>query len=360
MAKFKWGLSGRGYGAVSYHGAWRDSSRILKIYDSKTDTTTEYDASGKPVSTYRGENKSINHQISLSPVVEEPIYVKRRTRDDAVVFIKNTLMQRTISKESMLVILQNAEYPLPIALSAVADSQFDWDSQASETVEILLDENDYTRREMYQELIDRGFDVRDAFAGVEAHDDYWKERALDYLNEEIEEAYFSRQNMIDFMLNETFAREDITYAIDHCSVDWEEEAIGLAGLLLEEGQVSTRTELSKALLARKFSYQEINSAINSNDEFWKQSAIDTMQQELEDNAYSEEVMIDSLLDDGFDIEDVNYAISNSNIDWDQQAMYAARYLAEDEHMSRGQIIDELKDSGFTASQAEAAVKSIIT
>lgn len=159
-----------------------------------------------------------------------------------------------------------------------------------------------------------------------------------------------------------FTQQGARYAVDHCGVDWKEEALSAAEPSLRVGislqRLTTRLELEK------FTQEEIDYVLISGVD-WMEQAVLAAKYQVNNDGISYVEMIERLQAHGFTDEEAVYGADHCEADWKEEALQTAESCMEglatygnQTSFTRAEIESHLIDvCKFTKEEAAYAVTS---
>lgn len=133
-------------------------------------------------------------------------------------------------------------------------------------------------------------------------------RAKDYLRT----MHFSREGLIGQLEFEKYSHEDAVFAVDHCDVDWNEQAVGKAKDYLETMPFSY-SGLIGQLEYEGFTTEEATHGVDSCGADWNEQAIEKAKDYLENMSFSRDGLVDQLIFEGFTEEQAEYGVNGAGL-----------------------------------------------
>lgn len=165
-------------------------------------------------------------------------------------------------------------------------------------------------------------------------------------------ANYSRQGLIELLVERGFSEVEAVTAVDACNANWTQQAVDSANTYLQDGAYS-KGSLYHTLAFDGFTEEQILAALEGCEANWNQEALEAVQFWLQRSRYSEPAMYDQLLFEDFTEEEAAYALENCNVDWAEQALLRAKTLKE-EGTSADMLAQTLVNEGYTQEQADYA------
>lgn len=132
--------------------------------------------------------------------------------------------------------------------------------QALEEAQRIIDESPTTPSLLQDALKEQGFTDAHAEYALDNVEVDWQQQAVAVAGAWLAGSGFSKQGLHDGLANSGFTAEQATYAVDQQPVDWAAQAERVAKALLAANQTSERGELIQMLTERSFTAEEAASA----------------------------------------------------------------------------------------------------
>ena len=178
---------------------------------------------------------------------------------------------------------------------------------------------------------------------------------------------FSRKGLIEQLEFEGFSTADATFAVDHITVDWNEQAAKSAKSYLDYSSFSRQSLIEQlefeGFTSAQASYGARHSGLDapigteapatpgSDLPVAQAEAVESAESYLSYTAFSRKGLIEQLEFEGFSTADATFAVDHITVDWNEQAAKSAKSYLDYSSFSRQSLIEQLEFEGFTSAQA---------
>lgn len=172
---------------------------------------------------------------------------------------------------------------------------------------------------------------------------------------------YSRREVVNQLMEKGHSSEDAAFGADNCGSDWKNQAARRGEALLASTTFSLDGLISQLLLlgftqeeaeaGAQMAYENQESSEETTASM--ENALREAQNVLAGNDYySYTGMIQKLRSAGYSQEEATYAADNCGADWKDQARRQASFLLLYQNMNHDELIKALLAQGFTEEEAE--------
>lgn len=251
---------------------------------------------------------------------------------------------------SYLELIGSLEYDLfthEEAVAAADSCDADWNEQAVLSVKDELRWLHPSRESAKKNLLRDGYTEEQALYGVDNCGADWNDEALQNALGMVESNYAFRKIKSSLESSE-FTENEVAYALDNLDFDWNEQALIYAQAMIngetyQDGY--SKTSIGDKLAYRGYSDDEIAYALENCTADWNEQAL-LRTPSYTNGGRTREKTFELMKDyDGFSEEEINYALDNCGVDWDNQLKVCVDSYAD--IYSRAEIIEKSKYCGHS-------------
>lgn len=254
--------------------------------------------------------------------------------------------------------LENYEFTDDEIAYALDNLDFDWNEQALTYAQAMINgetyQKGYSRAEIEKKLADKGYSKEETAYALENCTVDWNEQALLRLP-----SYTNGGRTLDITLEmmkdyEGFNEEEINYALDNCGIDWDNQ---LKVCVDSFSDIYSRAEIIEKANYCGHSEDDIARETDSRNINWAERAAARAAYALEWSDYSYIGMKKYLEDVGFSTDEALYGADNCGADWNEQVVEKLEYYIDFfDEMTREEMLQALADDGFTDEQIAYAAE----
>ena len=179
----------------------------------------------------------------------------------------------------------------------------------------LVNEFPYSRDYLIDKLLEKNFTRADAIYGTDKSVKNWKLQPTKAASQLLSTHYFSQTRLMNRLISLKFTNAEAKYGVDNSGADWNAQALGTANALIENDFfISSRPDVKDRLEELLFTNEQINYVFNKLD--WNKVALKRARKGIDTYGMwipTKDDIHNMLLQEVFTQNEANYAVNQITI-----------------------------------------------